>query len=78
MDANDTSKAAPVKTDKSRKRGSQKSSQSGKGEIRTEGSGGSDTNSYKFVMFIWSGKSASQQVKAESLTKGYQLDEYLN
>lgn len=78
MDANDTTKAVPTKTDtKSRKRGSQKSSQSGKVDIKTEGSGGSDTNSYKYVMFNWSGKSASQPVKAESLTKGYALDEYL-
>lgn len=28
-------------------------------------------------MFIWSGKSCPGTVKAESLTKGYALDEYL-
>ena len=29
------------------------------------------------MLFVWSGKQASAQIKAQTLTKGYALDDYL-
>jgi hypothetical protein len=32
---------------------------------------------YKFMLFVWNGKNSGASVKAQTLTKGYALDEYL-
>jgi len=36
-----------------------------------------DGSKYKYMLFVWNGKSAGATVKAQTLTKGYALDEYL-
>ena len=32
---------------------------------------------YKYMLFVWNGKNTGATVKAQTLTKGYALDEYL-
>ena len=33
---------------------------------------------YKYMLFVWNGKSASATIKSQTLTKGYALDKYLD
>jgi len=37
----------------------------------------SDSQQYKYMLFVWNGKNSGASVKSQTLTKGYALDDYL-
>ena len=54
----------------SEKRGAQKST-------GTKSNDSGRGQKYKYMLFVWNGKNSGATVKAQTLTKGYALDEYL-
>lgn len=57
----------------------QKKGQTGsnKSQNASNKSESSDTQKYKYMLFVWNGKNSGASVKSQTLTKGYALDEYL-
>ena len=50
---------------------------SNKSQNASNKSESSDTQKYKYMLFVWNGKNSGASVKSQTLTKGYALDEYL-
>lgn len=47
------------------------------GSSQDHSNNSADNQKYKYMLFVWNGKNAGATVKAQTLTKGYALDEYL-
>jgi len=43
----------------------------------SKSSDSSKSQKFKYMLFVWNGKNAGATIKAQTLTKGYALDEYL-
>lgn len=54
-----------------------KSANSNHGKQSSNSKNSDKSQKYKYMLFVWNGKNTGATVKAQTLTKGYALDEYL-